>query len=178
MTPTRPNAVVSFSETDWRRFLISERLRPNILIVCASEELEAVVTRVMGLCKRPVHERRLPCDLSLSEEMTGTLLVWDVAQLSRGQQMKLHDWMTGRPRDAQVISVTSAPLLPLVEDGQFLEALFYRINVVSLFARVGQGRPDPAGAPSQLEHQPVERARFRSSNRDSQYPVRWPFVFQ
>ena len=179
MTPTRPNAEVSFSGTEWRLFLISERLRPNLLIVCASEEVDAVVTRWTGLCRRPVHARQLPGELSLSKEMTGTLLLWDVAQLTRAQQIKLHEWMTDRPRNAQVISVTSAPLLPLVEDGKFLEALFYRINVVSLVARVGHGRPDTqADAPSQMERQHAGGARFRTRGRDSQYPARWPFVFQ
>ena len=179
MTPTGPNDVVSFSETEWRRFLTSERLRPNLLIVCAGEEIQAVVTRVMGLCRRPVHPRKLPAELSLSEEMTGTLLLWDVAQLTRGQQRTLHDWITDRPRDAQVISITTAPLLPLVEDGQFLDALFYRINIVSLVARIGHGRPDPkADAHSQLEQQRAGGARFRTWSRGNQYPGRWPFLFQ
>ena len=73
---------------------------------------------------------------------------------------------TDRPRDAQVISITSAPLLPLVEDGQFLEGLFYRINVVSLVARVGHDRPaSQADAQSQLEHQQIGGARFRMGSR-------------
>jgi transcriptional regulator of aromatic amino acid metabolism len=154
MTPTRPSPVVSFSEADWRRFLSSERLRPNLLIVCASQEIQTVVTRVLGACRRPVHACPLPGELSLTDDMTGTLLLWDVAQLTRGQQMKLQDWISDRPRDAQVISITSAPLLPLVEGGQFLEGLFYRINVVSLVASVGDDRPEPqTNARSQVEQQ-------------------------
>jgi len=154
MTPTRPSAVVSFSEAEWRRFLTADRPRPNLLIVCAREEIEAVVSRVMGLCTGPVHAHKLPGELSLPEEMTGTLLLWDVAQLTRGQQVFLHDWITNRPPDARVISITAAPLLPLVEDGQFLEGLFYRINVVSLVAMGGQGRPDSqADARSQTDWQ-------------------------
>ena len=179
MTPTRPSAVVSFSEAEWQRFLTAEHPRPNLLIVCASEEMEAVVSRVKGLCKGPVHARQLPGELSVPKEMTGTLLLWDVAQLTRGQQMFLHDWMTERPLDAQVISITAAPLLPLVEDGQFLEGLFYRINVVSLVARLGQGRPDTQGNPrSDTEQQQAGGAGFRTRSPGSQYPGRWPFVFQ
>jgi len=179
MTPTRPSAVVSFSEAEWQRFLTDERRRPNLLIVCASEEMEAVISRLMGLCKGPVHARQLPGELSLPKEMTGTLLLWDVAQLTRGQQMFLHDWITNRPPDAQVISVTAAPLLPLVEDGRFLEGLFYRINVVSLVARVGQARPDAQrDTRSDTEQQRAGGARFRTRRLGSQYPGRWPFVFQ
>ena len=179
MTPTRPSAVVSFSEAEWQRFLTAEHPRPNLLIVCASEEMEAVVSRVKGLCKGPVHARQLPGELSVPKEMTGTLLLWDVAQLTRGQQMFLHDWMTERPLDAQVISITAAPLLPLVEDGQFLEGLFYRINVVSLVARLGQGRPDAQGdTRSDTEQQQAGGSSFRTGSPGSQYPGRWPFVFQ
>jgi len=179
MTPTRPTPVVTFSEADWRRFLISERLRPNLLIVCASQEIQTVVTRVLGACRRPVHACPLPGELSLSDDMVGTLLVWDIAQLTRGQQIQLHDWITDRPRDAQVISISSAPLLPLVEDGEFLEGLFYRINVVSLVARIGQDRPaSQADAQSHLEQQPIGGARFRMESRGNQYPDRRPYLFQ
>lgn len=179
MTPTRPSAVVSFSEAEWQQFLTAERPRPNLLIVCAIEEMEAVVSRVMGLCKGPVHPRQLPGELSVPKEMTGTLLLWDVAQLTRGQQMFLHDWITDRPPDAQVVSITAAPLLPLVEDGQFLEGLFYRINVVSLVARVGQGRPDAAGdSRSHTGQQRAGGAHFTMRSPGTQYPGRWPFVFQ
>jgi len=179
MTPMRPTPVVSFSEADWRRFLISERLRPNLLIVCASQDIQTVVTRVLGACRRPVHACPLPGELSLSDDMMGTLLLWDVAQLTRGQQMQLHDWITDRPRDAQVISISSAPLLPLVEDGEFLEGLFYRLNVVSLVATIGHDRPAPqADAHSQLEQPQIGAARFRMGSRGNQYPGRWPYLFQ
>jgi DNA-binding NtrC family response regulator len=95
--------------------------------------------------------------------MAGTLLLWDVARLTRGQQMQLHDWITDRPRDAQVISISSAPLLPLVEDGEFLEGLFYRINVVSLVATIGHDRPAPqTDAHSPLQQHQIGRA-FSSS---------------
>jgi hypothetical protein len=132
------------------------------------------------LCQGPVHARQLPGDLAVPKEMTGTLLLWDVAQLTRGQQIFLHDWITNRPPDAQVISVTAAPLLPLVEDGQFLEGLFYRINVVSLVARVSQGLPDARGDRRSDTQQQQARggARFRTWSPGSQYPGRWPFVFQ
>ena len=134
MTPTTP---VSFSEAEWRHFLISKQPRPNLLILCTTDDMESVVTRLIVSCTGPVHLCRLPGELSLPDEMTGTLLIWDVVQLTRFQQMALHDWISGRPWETQVICLTSTPLLPLVEDGQFLEGLFYRINVVSLAASLG-----------------------------------------
>ena len=37
--------------------------------------------------------------------------------------------------DVQIVSMTSAPLWPLVVDGDFLEGLFFRLNVVCLEAQ-------------------------------------------
>jgi hypothetical protein len=54
--------------------------------------------------------------------------------------MELHEWWSGCRQDAQVISVTSAWLPALVECGRFHEGLFYRLNVVSLTATVGDSR--------------------------------------
>jgi hypothetical protein len=141
MTPT---ARISFSEAEWRHFLVSKRPRPNLLILCPSGDIESVVTRLVVSCTGPVHLCRLPGELSFpgeSAEPAGTLLIWDVAQLTRFQQLTLHDWISRRPWSTQVICLTSTPLLPLVEDGQFLEGLFYRINVVSLIANLESNRP-------------------------------------
>jgi DNA-binding NtrC family response regulator len=38
----------------------------------------------------------------------------------------------------QIVSITSEPLWPLVEQGRFLEGLFYRLNVVTLEAKQGR----------------------------------------
>jgi transcriptional regulator of aromatic amino acid metabolism len=153
MTSKRP-AFVSFSEAEWRQFLIEERRRPNLLISCTSDEIEPVVAMLMGLCARPVHTRNMPCVLNLPKGTTGTLLLWDVAQLTRRQQIELHDWITDRPENMQVISITSTALLPLVEDGRFLEALFYRINVLTLVVTVGNHRPGGQADPvSQVQQE-------------------------
>src|SRR5688572_30029545 len=99
MTPIRSSAFVSFSEAGWRQFLIRERRRPNLLIRCTSDQMESVVNLLTGLCVRPVHARKLPCELSLPKGMNGTLLLWDVAQLARSQQLELHDWITDGQED-------------------------------------------------------------------------------
>jgi hypothetical protein len=155
MTSKRPPAFVSFSEAEWRQYLIEERRRPNLLISCTSDEIEPVVNLLTGLCARPVLIRKMPCELNLPGLMTGTLLLWDVAELTRGQQIELHDWITDRPENMQVISITSTALLPLVEDGRFLEGLFYRINVLNLFVTVGDDKAH-AQADAVSRPRPVE----------------------
>ena len=57
MTPTRPSAVVSFSEAEWQRFLTAERPRPNLLIVCATEEHGELTSVDL---RRPAADRNNP----------------------------------------------------------------------------------------------------------------------
>ena len=77
----------------------------------------------------------------------GTLLLKDVASLTLSQQVMLYDWLTSACGDMQVVSVTTAPLQALVEHGEFLEGLFYRLNVIRLDARSW----NPCGAALRLE---------------------------
>ena len=53
------------------------------------------------------------------------------------QQIELHDWLNVSRGAVQVVTVTSQPIWPLVEEGRFLEGLFYRLNVVTLEASQG-----------------------------------------
>jgi len=78
--------------------------------------------------------RRLPGRLALPSQPVGTLLLENVAALALAQQIRLHDWMSGSR--TQVISVVFAPLYPMVERGEFLEGLFYRLNMVTLEAEM------------------------------------------
>jgi DNA-binding NtrC family response regulator len=59
------------------------------------------------------------------------LIVRDVAALTAADQQRLLRWLESGER-SQVLSTTSEPLFSLVERGQFLANLFYRLNVVRL----------------------------------------------
>jgi hypothetical protein len=141
MTPTPPSDFsISFSEVEWLRFMTSDKRRPNILVSCSNSGVGPVVARLTGVCARPLHSRHLPGPLNLQEVTSGTLLLWDVAQMTLDEQMELHEWMGGRRQDVQIISVTAARLADQVESGQFYEGLWYRLNVITLQAVVGDGR--------------------------------------
>ena len=125
---------ISFSDTEWLRLMTSSKLRPNLLVLCQGIDAESVVLRFIQVCTPPLHVGLLPGALELPSRKAGTLLLRDVAALTLEQQIELFDWMGDRAGTAQVISVTSTPLLPLVEDGRFLEGLFYRLNTVYVIA--------------------------------------------
>jgi hypothetical protein len=60
----------------------------------------------------------------------GTLILADVAALGLDDQRRLLAWLDDVADDTRVISVTSAPILPLLSTGAFREALYYRLNTL------------------------------------------------
>jgi hypothetical protein len=59
-----------------------------------------------------------------------TLIIHDVDTLAPRQQLALLTWLNDAGRDAQVISLSSSSVYPLLQRGAFLEQLYYRINTV------------------------------------------------
>jgi hypothetical protein len=121
-------------EFPWMAEAMLVQRRPNLLILCRDRELDGVLAPLSASCRPPVHACRLPGPLTLPADPQGTLFLIDVGALLLGQQMKLYDWLAGAGRDCQVVSIAREPLYPRIEEGQFMEALYYRLNVVSLDA--------------------------------------------
>lgn len=117
------------------QWLTLRDLRPNLLVTCGTVEIEAITKHLRAFCAPPFHVCALPGTLGLPSATRGTLFLEGVAELTLGQQIVLNDWISeGRDR-VQIVSLTSGPLWPLVENGEFLEGLFFRLNVVCLEAR-------------------------------------------
>jgi transcriptional regulator of aromatic amino acid metabolism len=114
--------------------LTGSEWRPNLLVLCRDLEPEAVVAPLMAAGRQPFHVCRLPGFLAFPEIRRGTLFLVNLAALTLGQQMKLYDWMDDGGRECQVVSIARQSLYPLVEEGRFMEALYYRLNVVCLDA--------------------------------------------
>jgi hypothetical protein len=116
--------------------------RPNVLIECAPGTADTAMRHVMTWCQLPFRYGAVPGALELPTPSRGTLLLNDVGALTLSQQVKLYDWLTAAHGQVQVISMTCLPLVTLVEDGEFLEALLYRLNVIRLDGVTGT-RPAP-----------------------------------
>jgi DNA-binding NtrC family response regulator len=86
------------------------------------------------LCAGTPYVCLLPGELHLPTPAPGHLLIGDISTLTLRQQVDFYDWLDRYGDAVQVVSLTSAPLWPLVERGRFFEGLFYRLNVVSLTA--------------------------------------------
>lgn len=123
-------------------WLTAKGHRPNMLIECAEAVADTAMRHLMTWCSLPFRYCALPGKLELPTTRKGTLLLKDVAALTLSQQVALYDWLTLGTGDLQVVSLTSAPLAGLVEEGEFLEGLYYRLNVIRLDAMHGT-RPAP-----------------------------------
>ena len=105
--------------------------RPNLLIVCSEGTAGAVAEKIAGRAAQPLRSCALPGELTLPEEATATLLLNDIAKLTRAQQQALQTWLqTSRGGGVQVVSLTETPLEMLVRTGHFDETLYYRLNVI------------------------------------------------
>lgn len=108
--------------------------RPHLMIVAHGLSLDAVTDRLMVACRQPVLPSVLPGRLHLPASRRGTVLLQNVAALSLSQQIVLTNWIDEGDSDAQIVSISPTPLWQLVKDGDFLEGLFYRLNVICLAA--------------------------------------------
>jgi hypothetical protein len=128
------SAVASWPPTpEW---LVLRTRRPNVLIAGTYDTTEAVVATLLPYLRPPVYCWTPDASLPAPHEVS-TLLVRDVATLSLDQQHALLSWLDlAGAGHAQVVSTAALPLFPLVEHGEFLEALYYRLNTVRLDAPV------------------------------------------
>jgi hypothetical protein len=112
--------------------LITSAYRPNVLIECSRPAIEKILRQVTSQSAPPLRCCALPGPVELPGDGIGTLVLQDVAELSRSQQVQLYDWLTERAGMTQVVSLTASSLQSRVAAGEFLEGLYYRLNVMRL----------------------------------------------
>jgi transcriptional regulator of aromatic amino acid metabolism len=129
-----PTDFSSPSDTQLLMSLLTTGHRPSLMVLSGGRSPRSVVDSLMTWSTPPVHRRWLPGRLELPSARRGTLVLADASAMTIVQQIELHDWLNAARGTVQLISVTSRPIWPLVEQGRFLEGLFYRLNVVTLEA--------------------------------------------
>jgi hypothetical protein len=103
---------------------------PNVVVVGTSQTTEAVLAALTPYLKAPV--RHPEQSRSLPTVPQGSLILRALETFDGQEQRHLLHWLDGTGADTQVISLTSVPLYPRVEQGAFLGALYYRLNIVHL----------------------------------------------
>jgi hypothetical protein len=123
---------------DWRQarasylsVLLMGMPRVNLLLI----GVDGIVWNVLGALLLDLHEPIAtwcpgqPFVLPPAGR-TGTLILHDVGALTPDEQRHLVNWVEQSEGRAQIVSTNSAPLLPHVKAGLFLETLYYRLNTV------------------------------------------------
>jgi hypothetical protein len=113
-------------------------VRPNLLLIGPDAVVGECLDRLIASVASPV----LFCDGAKPTFTNGpirSLVVRDVDRLTRTGQERLLDWLNRQDVGARVIATSARPVFPHVERGAFSEALYYRINTVTL---VLSERPD------------------------------------
>ena len=132
----------AMSEASLLEQLLAREHRPNVLVECGTTAVSVVSSTLIRSCREPRQHYHLPCNFELPASSKGTLLLENVEALTPPQQMELHEWMTTGCLGMQVVSITAAPLATSVQRGEFLEALFYRLNVVLIDADAASTLPE------------------------------------
>ena len=127
-------ALALSTEDRWLRGVVSGDPHLNVLVQCSEISMASGFKEMETLCARTPHVCLLPGELNLPYNPPAHLIVGDVSALTLGQQVAFYDWLDRFGESVQIVSLTSVPLWPLVEQGRFFEGLFYRLNVVSLTA--------------------------------------------
>lgn len=111
-------------------WLTSQRIRTNLLVVSRNLPLDRVADCLMRRLPSPAAVSRLPGRLLMPLVATQTWFLQDVARMSPAQQYDLDRWLANRRTGSQLVSISSAPLWPLVASGRFLESLYYGLNSI------------------------------------------------
>lgn len=106
--------------------------RPNGLLIGSEVRVNAAMAGLCPYLRAPLVEWHPRAVVEPPQEALGTLIVCGVDTLDLVQQERFLAWLNTRAADVQVISVAERPVFPLVVREEFLEALYYRLNVLCL----------------------------------------------
>jgi sigma54-dependent transcription regulator len=104
--------------------------RLNLLLTGPDAVTERFVKTLRPHLQDPVVVLRRGTPFALPSAAVGTLLLAEVGVLTFEEQVRLYEWLGEESRSTQVISTTTADLLPMIAEGSFLEELYYRLNTI------------------------------------------------
>jgi hypothetical protein len=108
--------------------------RVNLLLTGHDGVIEYLLDALVPDLREPIG-RWSPGDRLLlpPPALVGTMIFQDVGEMPFEDQCRLMEWLTGAST-TQVISTTPTSLMRRVGAGTFIEALYYRLNIISIDA--------------------------------------------
>lgn len=104
----------------------------NLLLIGSSSETGAMLNALEQHFRGPICRVKPKAGVVLPQPTEGTLIVSGVDGLDSDQQTQLLRWMPQRQSRVQVVCTSRESLFRLVDAGDFLSELYYRLNVVLL----------------------------------------------
>ena len=103
---------------------------PNVLLVGPEAAVVDVLDSLRPHCRQPVETCEAGYFLALLPQPRA-LILRDVGKLTPEGQRRLMEWLDCSDRDrVQVIATNGVALWPRVKNGSFMEALYYRLNMI------------------------------------------------
>jgi hypothetical protein len=111
----------------------------RLLITGDENELAGVLPAIDRAFQAPIHLFDATTIRLLPSFARGTVLIAGVHRLAGAEQNHLFDWLTEHgARHPWIVSTSAASLWPRVENGLFRADLFYKLNLMSVAARLDE----------------------------------------
>jgi hypothetical protein len=120
------------ADNAYAEFLQLAPARVNVFVTGPDRVIAPLLDAIAGHLGQPATRWRGGGRLVLPDATDGPLLIRQVGALTRDQQQRVFDWLGARACRIPVVSSSRDSLLPAVEEGTFMAALYYRLNVISL----------------------------------------------
>lgn len=105
---------------------------PNVMLVGSAGAAKELITIFEPHLALPVVEWD-PCASADPPSLSyGTVIVWNVDQMQPPEQQRLDAFVRDHWRGVQIVSVAEGELFDRVQRGDFLETLYYRLNLVRI----------------------------------------------
>jgi hypothetical protein len=114
-------------QLEWRALRLTQA---NTLLIASAFSADRLVDQAKTFLPVPIHECDCAEGLSLPASAS-TIILRHVDALALDDQSALLRWLVQRGR-VQLLSVCEKPLFPLVERAEFLERLFYKLNIITI----------------------------------------------
>jgi hypothetical protein len=128
----RPNRVAAIVAEPWLEdVVLAAPANANLLLRGGRRAVTDALDRVSPMFASPRIEWRPGRPLVLPVELAGgTLVLREIGALTRDDQRYLDEWATQSAPATRIVSTTSRSMVPLIDNGVFMERLYYRLNTV------------------------------------------------
>jgi transcriptional regulator of acetoin/glycerol metabolism len=146
-------ALIWGSEQVNREWHLLQKTQPNVLVIGPDAAIEEALHALVGVSREPVTACRAASPLVLpNPATTGALILRDVDTLTPNGQRRLMEWLEAACGATQVLATSTGAVWPLVKAGLFLEALYYRLNVIYIDLTDGESGGGGQAFVTQGEH--------------------------